>query len=93
MVIIRQVCDLLAEKLLLESLTYFLQMHPGLTSGGTALALYHIATASGNKVSSFNKTSISDRQGALSVCQIYMNDEKEKNKWNCCEFLTAWLYS
>ena len=90
---ISKVCDLLAAELLLESLTCSLQMFPRATGAGTASAPCHIATASGNKVSPFNKISISDRQGALSVCRIYLNDEKEKPKWNFCVFLKDYRYT
>ena len=91
---ISNVCGLLAEDLLLESLTCSLQMAPSLTGAGRASAPCHIATASGDKVSPpFNKIRISDRQGALSVCRIYWSDEKEKPKWNCCVFLKEYRYT
>lgn len=65
---ISKICDLLAEELLFESLTRSLQMFPRVTGAGRALAPCHIVTASENTVSPFNNISISDRQGALSVC-------------------------
>lgn len=90
---IRKVCHLLAEKLLLKNHTCSLQMLPKVTRSGTASAPYHIAPASGGKVSPFNKISISDRQGALSACQIFLNDKKEKDKCNCCVFLKEYRYT
>lgn len=72
---ITKVCHLLAEKLLSKNHMCSLQMLPKVTR--SASARYHIATASGDKASPFNKISISDRQGALSVCQIFLNDKKQ----------------
>lgn len=72
---VTKVCHLLAEKLLSKNHICSLQMLPKVTR--SASARYHIATASGDKALPFNKISISDRQGALSVCQIFLNDKKQ----------------
>lgn len=71
---VSKVCVPLAGEPLLESLTCSLPVIPRVTGAGRAPAPCPVATATGNKVSPFTKSSVSGRQGALSVCRIQLND-------------------